>query len=298
MALAFYVDGHNKHAFAEAFAAHDEYLAMFSYFVHDQEAEPKMLMPNHDYYSAPFCFLPKSATNGFLVFTHMVPWLTGNPVERDNRDREDERPHDLAWRCQNRDGKFDAPHIGTAEGLQRRVCLKEEDVITFTKDGGYPTKEDVSQALGTCIVRNVIDDDAFYSLCSRGVQTCSHIASQLLHPPEDQAVKVTCTEMGWRFPAKWRYVRKEIQVTHDLPLLDLADWDRQQEQQQCKGTMNNSANASTANAHGNANINANINENANNVPCNNNNNVNDGGKNCHVVPEEEEKKDSTEEYLC
>ena len=113
-------------------------------------------------------------------------------------------------------------------------------------------------------------------------------------PTEDKAVTVLCAKMGWRMPKNWRAVREEmkgIHVIYGLPLMDLADWDRQQ--QQCKEeAINKNANESSTNASGNVNIKV------HNAPCNNNNG--NDGKNYHVVhvEEEEEKKDSTEEYVC
>jgi hypothetical protein len=58
MALAFYVD--NPDALAKAFAAHDEYMAVLTYFVRGKNSKCRMLTPDGDnYYSAPFCFMPK-----------------------------------------------------------------------------------------------------------------------------------------------------------------------------------------------------------------------------------------------
>ena len=58
MALAFYVD--NPDALAKAFAAHDEYMAVLTYFVRGKNSKCRMLTPDgDDYYSAPFCFMPK-----------------------------------------------------------------------------------------------------------------------------------------------------------------------------------------------------------------------------------------------
>ena len=45
---------------------------------------------------------------------------------------------------------------------------------------------------------------------------------------EDKAVEVTCAVMNWRIPTDWRNDRAEKASNHNMPLLDLADWDKAQ----------------------------------------------------------------------
>ena len=44
--------------------------------------------------------------------------------------------------------KLTVPILGSVEEFQDKLGLKDEEVITFTKDGRYPTEWDVSQSLG------------------------------------------------------------------------------------------------------------------------------------------------------
>ena len=160
MALAFYVDGPD--AIARAFAAHDEYMAVFTYFVRGKNAKCRMLTPDGDvYYSAPFCFMPKQRAHpppprgngnvevgggagaGYLVFTSQVPWLQGNP-KSDQRGGAHYQAED--WMRER--GKLEPPHVGTAEDFQGKMGLGEMDVHAFTPDGCYPACEEISQALG------------------------------------------------------------------------------------------------------------------------------------------------------
>jgi len=147
MALAFCVD--HPDALGEAFAAHDEYLAIFSHFVRsDDDEKIRMLTPKDDYYTAPFCFMPRNdnsnITSGFLVFTAQVPWLHGSPTKGG-----DDRAHHQAQAWMRERGAMDPPIIGTVEDFQRRLCLNDErGLFTFTEDGCYPSPEDISQALG------------------------------------------------------------------------------------------------------------------------------------------------------
>mmetsp|Transcript_19113 Transcript_19113/g.40291 ORF Transcript_19113/g.40291 Transcript_19113/m.40291 type:complete len:242 (-) Transcript_19113:275-1000(-) len=204
MALAFWVDS-RPDGVAAAFAAHDEYLSIFSYFANGQTKY--MMTPNDQFYTAPFCYMPKSRKGGFIVFTCQVPWLHGNPLG------ESERAHHRAHEYMELKGKYDVPHLGTVEKFMTTLGLKERDIFTFTNDGCYPTKRDISEAL------------------------------------EDKAVEVTCAAMGWDIPQNWRIVRKKESETHGLPILNLADWDQKQRKNH-KHTNNNndSDNASKKNA--------------------------------------------------
>ncbi|KAL7527920.1 hypothetical protein ACHAXR_002191 [Thalassiosira sp. AJA248-18] len=204
MALAFFVDGRQQDCLATAFAAHDEYLSVLGFFVNGPKTK-KCMTPENDFYSAPFCFMPKNKKEGFLVFTTQVPWLQDHL--RDGRlvETEAERAHHAkAHDWQEREGRFKAPHLGSVEQFQRILSLRERDIFTFTSTGCYPTKEEISQSL------------------------------------EDTAVKVTCAAMGWKIPSDWRQIRKEIQsLPQGLPLLDLADWD----QRKLKNSSNDEENA-------------------------------------------------------
>lgn len=181
MALAFWVDG-SPDGLAAAFAAHDEFLSIFSYFANGKRQY--MMTPDDDFYTAPFCFMPKNHREGFIVFTPQVPWLHGNPLG------ESERAHHRAYEYMELKGKYNSPRLGTVEKFMTTLGLKERDIFTFTSDGCYPTKQDISQAL------------------------------------EDKALEVTCAAMGWEIPENWRLIRKKESETHGLPLLNLADWDQ------------------------------------------------------------------------
>ena len=101
-----------------------------------------MMTPDDDFYTAPFCFMPKNRKGGFIVFTAQVVWLHGNPLG------ESERAHHKAHEYMELKGKYDPPHLGTVEKFMTTLSLKEQDIFTFTSDGCYPTKQDISQALG------------------------------------------------------------------------------------------------------------------------------------------------------
>ena len=73
--------------------------------------------------------------------------------------------------------------------IDRSLNVGEEEVYTFTADGYYPTKEDVSQAL------------------------------------EDKAVAMICKITGWEVPNDWRVLRERKTDLHDIPICNLADWD-------------------------------------------------------------------------
>ena len=210
MALAFYINGPDD--IAHAFAAHDEYLAIFThYYFRSRKGEENVraLRPDvDDYYSAPYCFLSwkdgGSSTRtdgGFVVFACMVPYLHGNPWTRENVEYQTmddgTRAHHQAREWMKLKGTFKGrtPHVGTVEKFQTEMKLGYNDggVYTFTADGGYPTCMDVSSSL------------------------------------EDDAVSVTCSAMGWKIPINWRDVRKRIVNLHDIPILDLALWDKEQQ---------------------------------------------------------------------
>ena len=213
MALAFYINGPDD--IAHAFAAHDEYLAIFThYYFRSRKGEENVvraLRPDvDDYYSAPYCFLSwkdgGSSTRtdgGFLVFTCMVPYLHGNPWIRENVEYQTmdvgTRAHHQAREWMKLKGTFKGrtPHVGTVENFQTEMKLGYNDrgVYTFTVDGGYPTWKDVSESL------------------------------------EDGAVGVICSAMKWKVPTHWRDVRKRIEDLHNIPILDLALWDKEKKQQ-------------------------------------------------------------------
>lgn len=238
MALAFYVNGPND--LPRAFAAHDEFMAIFThvYFRSRKQSDIRALRPDNDnFYSAPYCFMPKNlpvtknndseqqnrgrfssnsnnkSGSGFLVFTCQVPWLHGNPAWRggsnnSNSDHppwnsnnhhleQQQRAHVQAKEWMEEQGALKAPHIGTVEEFQSatNLNLNEWSVHTFTVDGGYPTAEDISQYL------------------------------------EDKAIVVTCSAMGWAVPENWRAIRKKLSDTHNIPVLNLAEWDEYQCQQ-------------------------------------------------------------------
>lgn len=141
MALAFWVDG-RPDGVAAAFAAHDEYTAIFGYFFRGGEDKTRPLTPADAFFTAPCCFLPKHRDGGFIIFTPGVPWLHGNPFEN-LRERAHHRAHE--WMRDR--GRAEAPHLGTLEVFQRTLKLEEGDVYTFTEDGAYPATADVNCAL-------------------------------------------------------------------------------------------------------------------------------------------------------
>ena len=186
MALAFYVD--KPDGLATAFASHDEYMAIFTYFLRGKDSENKdsviPLSPDVDEcYTAPYCFMPKPNNHhhndynhnhnqysqqqqhhhkhaGFLVFAAQVPWLESyfpiaSPSNNNNfnirtEDIERRGPHHQArdWMKRSSHSKLSVPILGSVEEFQDKLGLKDEEVITFTKDGRYPTEWDVSQSLG------------------------------------------------------------------------------------------------------------------------------------------------------
>lgn len=196
MALAFWVDA-KPGGIVAAMCAHDEYLSLFSYYFAGKTQY--MMTPDDDFYTAPFCFMPKHRRGGFMVFTTQVPWLHGNPLG------ETERAHDKARETMENRGKHDKPYLGTVEKFMLDLGLKERDIFTFTSDGCYPSKRDISQAL------------------------------------EDRAVEVTCAAMDWKVPQNWRQVRKKEVETHGMPLLDLADWDRRKTKTNSKEEKNSNS---------------------------------------------------------
>mmetsp|Transcript_26454 Transcript_26454/g.55264 ORF Transcript_26454/g.55264 Transcript_26454/m.55264 type:complete len:227 (+) Transcript_26454:223-903(+) len=185
MALAFWVDN-RPNGIATTMSAHDEYLSLFSYYFANKTHYT--MTPEDDFYSAPYCFMPKHRRGGFVVFTTRVPWLHGNPLG----ESVNERAHDKAREVMESRGKWEKPYLGTVEKFMIDLGLKEGDIYTFTDDGCYPTTRDISQAL------------------------------------EDRAVEVTCSAMNWKIPENWRQIRKKEAENHGMPLLDLADWDRRQ----------------------------------------------------------------------
>ena len=219
MALAFYVNGPDDIAYA--FAAHDEYLALFTHFYFHSRKDIeniRALRPDiDDYYSAPYCFLSwkdslkdeledkDNNDGGFLVFTYMVPYLHGNPWTREIHPEYQTmdngiRAYDKAREWMKRKGTFKdrTPYVGTVESFQIQMKLGTRDrgVYTFTVDGGYPTCEDVSQSL------------------------------------EEKAVGIICSTMKWKVPTHWRVRRAQLVDLHNIPILDLALWDTEKKQQQ------------------------------------------------------------------
>ena len=92
------------------------------------------MTPDDDFYTAPFCFMPKNRKGGFIVFTAQVVWLHGNPLG------ESERAHHKAHEYMELKGKYDPPHLGTVEKFMTTLGLKERNIFTFTSDGCYPTR--------------------------------------------------------------------------------------------------------------------------------------------------------------
>jgi hypothetical protein len=99
----------------------------------------------------------------------------------------------------NKNSKSRIPHIGSVEEFASSTNLNigsEYNIYTFTSDGNYPTANDVSSVL------------------------------------EDKAVSIICSVMNWKIPSNWKQVRKRIVDLHDIPILNLDEWDVEQQQQQ------------------------------------------------------------------
>ena len=82
------------------------------------------MTPDDDFYTAPFCFMPKNRKGGFIVFTAQVVWLHGNPLG------ESERAHHKAHEYMELKGRYlnqieyNLPHLGTVEKLMTTLGLK------------------------------------------------------------------------------------------------------------------------------------------------------------------------------
>jgi sRNA-binding protein len=141
----------------------------------------------------------------------MVPYLHGNPAwsfTRDNnKQQQQQNQHQRAhyqakeWMEENcnKNSKSRIPHIGSVEEFASSTNLNigsEYNIYTFTSDGNYPTANDVSSVL------------------------------------EDKAVSIICSVMNWKIPSNWKQVRKRIVDLHDIPILNLDEWDVEQQQQQ------------------------------------------------------------------
>ena len=104
-----------------------------------------------------------------------------------------------------------------------------------------------------------------------------NVSYQFPIPTEDKAVEVICAAMKWGAPRNWRHSRKKYADLHDIPVLDLAEWDRR-----VSTTQNASHDSHNA-------------TNPNDLRQSNGNNDN------HNDDRQEEKKDcsisSTEEYI-
>mmetsp|Transcript_13580 Transcript_13580/g.29531 ORF Transcript_13580/g.29531 Transcript_13580/m.29531 type:complete len:376 (+) Transcript_13580:221-1348(+) len=171
MALAFRVS--HPDDFARMFAAYDEYSSIIN------DLFGRVLTPDDDFYTAPWCFMPDGDCGGFVVFTAQVPWLHGHGhVLGTHRDTQNSREQHFQRASRRmRDCAVchpeDIPCVEMGpEKMQLLMELDDDDIFTFTKDGCYPGKDDISQAL------------------------------------EDIAVKVTCEAMGWEMPPDWRQERE------------------------------------------------------------------------------------------
>jgi hypothetical protein len=105
------------------------------------------------------------------------------------------REHDAAINQVKRYGHHKAPTVGTVDSFQKCLKLTERDIWTFTSDGCFPAAEDVSKAL------------------------------------EDEAIRVVCDLMKWRFPSNWRDKRDEVGYVF-APVFHLAEYPQKQQQQQ------------------------------------------------------------------
>ena len=173
MALAFRIKDPDD--FGILFSAYDEYTSILNSLF------GRVLTPDDDYYTAPWSFMPQ-ADNGFIIFTCNVPWYHNDTSKRciskevplEHRKDYFMKAKQIMknnWRYeQNRKG--DIPYVLNAEEIQfKQLELYEKEIITFTSDGCYPDKNDISQEL------------------------------------EETAVIETCLAMGWQIPLDWREQR-------------------------------------------------------------------------------------------
>ncbi|KAL9189454.1 hypothetical protein ACHAXT_009129 [Thalassiosira profunda] len=163
MALLYKI--HNPDDFGKVFAAHDQYCSFLN------ELFGRMLTPEDDYYTAPFCFLPTSDISGFVVFTCRVPWLHGHGARGKRADSNFAHARYQVKECGF--DPEDVPYVlPSVEKIHDHFSCGEEDIYTFTGDGCYPSKKDITPAL------------------------------------EDRSVEVTCEAMGWDAPDDWRGMRE------------------------------------------------------------------------------------------
>jgi len=183
MALAFRIKDPDD--FGILFSAYDEYTSILNSLF------GRVLTPDDDYYTAPWCFIKNGDTSGYVVFTSQVSWMHHNSSKRcivKEVPHENEyytsfkrvpREHRKNYFVEAReimkdnwyrydDRNIDIPYVVLPESILQHFKLDEEEIITFTSDGCYPDKNDVSQAL------------------------------------EETAVIETCLAMGWQIPLDWR----------------------------------------------------------------------------------------------
>ena len=92
------------------------------------------------------------------------------------------------------------------------LSLKEQDIFTFTSDGCYPTKQDISQALGKWKLMLVLSEEkmqieSLFILLPQSQQCAFDFLT------EDKTVVVMCTALGWEIPETWRLIhRKESKL--------------------------------------------------------------------------------------
>jgi len=174
MALAFRIKDPDE--FGILFSAYDEYTSILNSLF------GRVLTPNDDYYTAPWSFMPQ-ADNGFIIFTCNVPWYHNDTSKRcimkkvplENRKNYFEKALQIMkknWR-HDKERHGDIPFLDTPEDMQEILRLCDSNLITFTEDGCYPDKNDISREL------------------------------------EETAIIETCAAMGWQIPLEWREERKQ-----------------------------------------------------------------------------------------
>jgi len=167
MALAFRIK--DPEDFGILFSAYDEYTSILNSLF------GRVLTPNDDYYTAPWSFMPQ-ADNGFIIFTCNVPWFehtsTSDDCIKKSLFRKARKMMEDNWYRDN-ERQNDIPFVNYPEDMQKILKLRDSDLITFTNDGCYPNKDDISQEL------------------------------------EETAVIETCSAMGWQIPLEWREERKQ-----------------------------------------------------------------------------------------
>lgn len=156
-------------------------------------------------------------------------------------------------------------------------------------DGCYPNKNEISQALGKsngcsivllAVLKVLIKVISLSHYLHCGVKLIFMYTDKKYQPTEDEAVGITCAAMGWKEPKDWRLLRERKRDTHKIPFLDLADWDKKQQQQRKNDSVRKQKEGHSNDGNG-----------SNSTPRKDNNNEHNHGT------RQDEKKDE-DQYQC